>query len=479
MGLKQQVLGGVKWNSVSVVVNTAVQLLRMVVLSRILDVSDFGVLAIAMAVVSFTEIFADLGFTVPIIHKQNITDVQYSSVYWINIIVSVIIVCILIVLAPFIASIYDEPRLKSIVMVLSSIVLINAVGKLFQTIKTKEMDFKFISIVSIVSALIGFVSTLVLALLGFNVWSLVIGTIVQTFIRQITYCINGSKCIKIRFQIKFSEIKDFLSIGGYHIGAQILDYVANKIDVFILGRILGMEALGIYNLAKEFILKICGLFVSLSRSVMTSAFAKIQESATQLKQLMIKYCQLYSYIVVPIFCVLIIFPFEICQIMYGGEKAELMTSPVRLLAFYGIFNSLCAPVASLILALGKTNYSLIWTMVCVVANLCFVSVFSLWGLDAVVASQVGLSILLYILSWKMLIRRLVDISFSQYIKISAKALVIACVISLLFALLAMSCVKGFGGFCVMTIMFLFVYAVIAMYINKIRITDVIKFVKER
>ena len=138
MSLKNQILSGVKWNTVSVVINTVVQLLRIGVLSRLLDVSDFGILAIALAVVSFTEIFADLGFTVPIIHKQNITEVQYSSVYWINIIVSVIIVCILIVLAPFIASIYDEPRLKSIVMVLSSIVLINAVGKLFPCAATIE-----------------------------------------------------------------------------------------------------------------------------------------------------------------------------------------------------------------------------------------------------------------------------------------------------------------------------------------------------
>ena len=477
MGLKQQVLGGVKWNSVSVVVNTVVQLLRMVVLARILDVSDFGILAIAMAIVSFTEIFADLGFTVPIIHKQNITDVQYSSVYWVNIIVSVIIVCVLLVLAPFIASIYNEPRLKSIVMVLSSIVLINAMGKLFQTIKTKEMDFKFISIVSIVCALIGFVTTLVLALLDFNVWSLVIGTMVQTLIRQMIYCINGLKCIKISFQIKFGEIKDFLSIGGYHIGAQIMDFVANKIDVFILGRILGMEALGIYNLAKEFIIKIYATFVSLSRSVMTSAFAKIQESANQLKQLMIKYCQLYSYIVVPIFCVLIIFPFEMCSIMYGGEKAELMTVPVRVLAFYGIFTSLCAPVVSLILALGKTNYSLKWTIVCAIANIGFVSIAGFWGINAVLVSQVILSVLLYVLNWKLLVSKMVDISLRQYINMSSKAIGIACVVSLVFLIASKVLGGGFVIFFLMTILFLIVYTFVSMRINKIRVSDVIVFVK--
>lgn len=465
MGLKAKVIKGAKWNIVSVGVNSLVQILRIVVLSRLLDVSDFGLMAIALAIVSFTEIFSDLGFTVPIIHKQNITQNQYSSVFWINVILSVLIMIVLNALAPWIAEYYGEPILQDIVCVLSVIVVVNAFGKIFQTIKIKELDFKFISIVSILSAVLGFLVIFVLAVMDYGIWSLVIGTLAQTIIRQSFYFIYGLKFSVIHFHLNLSEIKEFLSIGSYQVGAQILDFIANKIDVFILGRLIGMDSLGIYNLAKDFILRIYSLFVTLSRSVASAALAKVQDDIERLITFYSKYAFLYALIAVPVFCLVFIYAQEISIIIYGNDKAGVLTFPLCVLSLFGLFNALCAPTASLMIALGRTNYSLQWTLVCAVVNIISVGVAGFWGLHVVLYSQVFSAALLYLLNWKYIINKLIHITLKEYVRIQYIPLVVAVPLMVLFSILHANFSYSIGIILVSVVLFMIGYVILIICFN--------------
>lgn len=414
MALKEQVANSFKWNTLNVVFISLVQILRMSVLARILDVSDFGLIAIALMVISFTEIFSDLGFTIPLINKQNISNKEYSSVFWFNLLLSVIFFALLYFSAPLISKIYKESELIPIIRIIGITIIINAFGKIFQTIKTKEFCFKFISIVSILTAVFGFIITLVLALKGLGVYSLVIGTLLQVILRQLVFFISGIKESRISFHFSWNEVSTFVKMGSYQVGAQVLDFFAAKIDIILLGKLVGMDDLGIYNLAKELILKITSFSLSIFRTVMTPTIAKIQNDIERVKSVFSSYSAIFSICVVPVFACMCIFSKEISMIMYG-EKWKLIYNVLTYLSIYGVYNALTIPNSTLQLAFGRTDLSLIWTIVIFVVGTIVTLIAGQFGFDYIVYSQVLIGLLLFFLSKFVILDRIINYSLYDYI----------------------------------------------------------------
>lgn len=415
VSLKKRVFSSIKWNTLAVIVNVLVQVLRISVLARFLDRDDFGMIAIALMVVSFTEIFADLGFTVPLIHKQNISKDEYSSVFWVNNLLALLIFGVLYFAAPVIARIYATPQLVSVIQVLGIIVILNALGKIFQTIKQKELEYKFISLVSIISNIVGFTFMVIFALIGWGIWSLVWGTIIMTGLRQGVYFVTGMQNARIRFHCSLTEIRDFIRIGGYQVGAQILDFIASKIDIIILGKTVGMDNLGTYNLAKELILKCYGLSNSLTRGVMSAAFANIQHDVQALKSTYLKFCRINSWVFVPVFALIFLFSDDVSMLMYGN-KWDSIYQVLAILAVYGAFIVILGPIASILISLGRTDLSLWWTLIQAVISAGGILMSGYFGFMAVVYAQIPIAILMFVVSWVFIIRKVMPINFWEYNK---------------------------------------------------------------
>lgn len=415
VSLKKRVFSSLKWNTLSVIVNVLVQVFRISVLARFLDRDDFGMIAIALMIVSFTEIFADLGFTVPLIHKQNISKDEYSSVFWINNLLSLIIFAILYLGAPLIAKIYETPQLVSVIQVLGITVILNALGKMFQTMKQKELEYKFMSLVSITSNIVGFVCMVIFAICGYGIWSLVWGTIIMTALRQGVYFFIGMRKSSIRFYCSISKIREFIRIGGYQVGAQILDFIASKIDIIILGKTVGMDNLGTYNLAKELIMKCYALSTSLTRGVMTAAFAKIQNDNSRLKSTFLKFCSINSWVFVPVFAIIFLFSDDISVLMYG-EKWDSIYRVLAILSVYGAFTVIIGPLASIMISLGRTDLSLWWTFAQSIISATGILIGGMFGFMAVVYAQIPISILILFISWYLIIRKILHVNLWGYLK---------------------------------------------------------------
>ncbi|MBQ6683302.1 MAG: MOP flippase family protein, partial [Bacteroidales bacterium] len=284
MSLRSQSVTGVKWNAVGTLTTTALQMLKLFILARILTKQDFGLLAIATMFLGFTEIFANMGLATGIIHKQDITRDQYSSVFWLNLMLSVALWLLLCAFTPLIASYYHHPALRQLIPLLSFTLVIVSFGKMFFTLKTIELDFKFISIVQIVGVTLGVVLTVVLALHGFGVFSLAWGALLQAFITQSVYAVSGLKAYRIRLHFRLSEIRELVSIGLYQLGMQVIDYAANKLDIFLIGRFFSAEVLGVYNLAKELLYKAVQLINPIVTNVAAPAFARFQDDMPKMRR---------------------------------------------------------------------------------------------------------------------------------------------------------------------------------------------------
>ena len=358
--LKKQVINSTKWNTLATVFNLGFQFVKLIVLTRLLEKADFGLVAIATMVISFTSIFSDLGFTIAIIHKQDTTEKQYSSLYWANVLFSVVLFLIVVSISPLVAEFYNDERLTLIVSLLAIEILANAFGKMFQTLKMKSLDFKFISIVSISCTIIGFIITVLLALSGFGVYSLVIGQLVQVSLTQLIYIIAGRRQIRIQFHFNLGEIKEYIIIGSYGLGAKVVDFAASKIDVFLIGRFFGMDALGVYNLAKELISKPFTILGRIFYNIGVSAFAVIQNDIRAVKDKFGLVINAVSLVTAPLYVLIAVFADVIVPLIYSSSYMEIVPL-VRIFSIYGFISSVEFVATSVRDAKGKTDYSLLWT----------------------------------------------------------------------------------------------------------------------
>lgn len=414
MSLRSQSVTGVKWNAVGTLTTTALQMLKLFILARILTKEDFGLLAIATMFLGFTEIFANMGLATGIIHKQDITRNQYSSVFWLNLMLSAGLYLLLCAVTPLIATYYHQPQLMKLIPLLSLQLVINAFGKMFYTLKTKELDFRFISIVQIVGVSLGVVLTVVMALLGHGVLSLAYGALLQAVITQGVYSVSGLRTYRIRFHFRFGEIRELVSIGLYQLGMQVIDYAANKLDIFLIGRFFSAEVLGVYNLAKELLYKAVQLINPIVTNVAAPAFARFQDDKPKMRRSYAEVLHLLSFVNFPIFMAFFLFAEPLTLLLYGGGMVEMVWF-VRVLAIWGLLQSVGNPAGILMVSLGRTDLGFRWTIVRIVLVLAGTLVASQISIQAMAWTQVLLAFIFLFAYWRMMVYKCIQMPLTQYL----------------------------------------------------------------
>lgn len=244
--------GGI-WMSISTAVTMLSQLFRVMILTRYLEKSDFGIVAITNMVIGLCVTFTDLGFASVIMYKQHLSEKEFSSLYWVQFILFGVIYILLFAISPLLSSFYLEPILEIVIPIAALSVLGQAIGKLYDSVLLKHYYFKTLAYRNIVAVIISLVIAWWMAAQGYGVYSLVISTLIHIFIGNIWNLLSGYKLQPVRLFVKMREVMPLIKIGIYQTGTHILDFLSSKLDVIIIGKLLGTDALGIYDLAKELV----------------------------------------------------------------------------------------------------------------------------------------------------------------------------------------------------------------------------------
>ena len=354
MSIKEKAISGVKWTSISTAVVAINGLLKISVLTRFLDKSDFGLIAITMFVLGFTELFIDMGLSIAIIHKQNISRKEYSSLYWINFVFSILLCVLIIVATPWIADFYNEPELLKILPLMSVILILSAIGRQFKTIEQKNLNFKRIAIVVISSSVFSLLLAVVLAIKGFGVYSLVYAYLAQYLISNLSFFIIGIKKNQIMLSFSYQEAKPFLKIGIFQVGSQMINYFNRNLDILIVGKLFGSEILGGYSLAKQLVNRPTKMINPVLTRVGAPVLAKFQHDISQLKKNYLRLINLVASINLPIYAIMILLASLLVEILYGSQYLDIVIL-VRILAAAMLVRSILNPVGSLVVATGRTD----------------------------------------------------------------------------------------------------------------------------
>ncbi len=206
VSFSQKAISGIGWSTAAKFLRQFFQLIFQVVLARILSPEDFGLLGMVVVFSGLADILKNFGFGAALIQKDEVSNQHYNSVFWVNVLLGFLITGIFQLLASFVAGVYHQPVLESIIRVYSLVYLIGSFNIVQDTLLQKKLEFKRLFFMEAFAIFISGAVALVLAFNGFGVWTLVWQYLLIAIISSIVLWATSSW--KPRFSFKSSSIKE-------------------------------------------------------------------------------------------------------------------------------------------------------------------------------------------------------------------------------------------------------------------------------
>ena len=314
MSLKQKALKGVFWSFVEQFANQIIGFGISLALARLLMPEDFGLIAMLAIFMGLGGALISSGLTQSLIRTENPDDADFSTVFYFNLIGSLIIYGIIVIAAPYIASFYDQNKLTAIVRVYSVVFIINAFAAVQTTRLSKKMDFRTQMLVSTPSLIIsGFVGV-ILAINGYGVWSLVWSRVAQSL----------SSTIQLWYWAKWrpmwlfnkEKFKQHFGFGFKLTLSGILDIVFVNAYAIIIGKYYAPAQVGYYNRADGLQMLPVGIISGIINKVTYPLFSEIQNDDARLKNVYRRIMQMVVFLVAPTLIFLAVLSEPIFRFLY-------------------------------------------------------------------------------------------------------------------------------------------------------------------
>ncbi len=300
MSLKKQALSGVKWTFIQQVGVQGIGFVISIILARLLSPKEFGLIAMITVFIGIGNTLLNAGMGSSLIRskEEELDEADYSTVFYFNLIMSIIIYGIIFIAAPYIALFYKQPLLTSLVRWLALVLIINAFVLIQQTRLTKLMDFKTQAKVAIPSLLIGGGIGLSMAYLGYGVWSLIAFNLAKSFFNALFLWVQSKwKPLWIFHREKFKKHFHFgykLTLSG------LLDTIYNNAYNIVIGKFFLPAQVGFYQRAKTLTMYPVGTISAIMGKVTYPLFSKIQNDNSRLKSVYKKILQMNIFVLAPI-----------------------------------------------------------------------------------------------------------------------------------------------------------------------------------
>jgi O-antigen/teichoic acid export membrane protein len=252
-----------------------ITLAAMAILARILTPADFGLLDMVIAIVGFVSIFKDLGLAMATVQRREVNQGQVSTLFWINVLVSLVLVGVLAALAPLLGWYYKEPRVVPIALALAGSVAFSGLTVQHQALLRRQMRFAAIALIELTAIVTSYAIAISLALSDIGYWSLVTVPIVREFVMMLGVWLACGW--RPGPPMRRSGVRSMLSFGAHLTGFNIANYVHRNLDKILIGRYFGATSLGIYAKAYQLLLLPIHQINNPITSVAVPALSRLQD----------------------------------------------------------------------------------------------------------------------------------------------------------------------------------------------------------
>jgi len=333
MSLKKQAIQGVIWSSIQLYGNQIISFSVSIILARLLLPKEFGLIAMLSVFIGVGNALINSGLTSSLIRSEEVDEEDYATVFYFNLIGSLIIYWLFFFTAPLIATFYKQTFLIAIIRIYGLTFIINAFSTIQLTRLTKMMDFKTQMKVSVPSLIFSGLLGIYLAYLGFGVWSLVYMAICQSLIHSIQLW-YWSKW-KPLWCFKMDKFKKHFKFGVNLLFSSILDIIYNSSYTIIIGKFFAPTQVGYYNRADTLQMLPVGNISSIITKVSYPLFSSIQNDDLKLKSIYKRIMQMVLYLVVPTLLIMSALAEPLFRFLFT-DKWLPAVSYFRIICFTGI-----------------------------------------------------------------------------------------------------------------------------------------------
>jgi len=357
MNLKSTTIHGVAWNTLGRILNQVLQFGLSVILMRLLQPADYGLLAMAWVVIGFAGIFNEFGFGSAIVQRQDIDAQHLSSVFWINIAIGAGFTLLFFMTAGWMADFFHTAGLKPVMQWLSFSFLIGGLGIVPGALLQKQMRFDLINQISVATTFLSGCIGVYMAYRGYGVMSLVAQSLSNSLI-GLPLMFIASRW-KPRLVLSWKHVRQLFSFSAYLTGFNVINYWARRSDDLLIGKFMGSTSLGIYSRAYALMLLPISQVISMVSGVMFPALSSIQHDKQRIKSIYIRVIQVIAFFSFPMMLGLVATADHFMLGIFGSKWAGVIPL-IRILAFVGVLQCIGNPTGWIYLSQGKTNWMFWW-----------------------------------------------------------------------------------------------------------------------
>ncbi|MEN6327041.1 MAG: lipopolysaccharide biosynthesis protein [Syntrophomonas sp.] len=403
---------GFKWVAILQFSQQILLLIVNLILARILGPSDFGLVALVTVTIGLLLTIVDLGFNAAIIQKEEINEYQLSTAFFLNLVMGLLLCLLLICLSTSFARFFQKEAIGSMLQFFSLVLIIRAFISVQMALCDRSMDFRKVTLISMLAIIVGAICKLVLAYKGLGVWSIIYGEFLNQFILVIILWIFSTWRPSLRLVNKQSFFELF-AFGSNIMLSNLIGSLSGKIDVMMIGKLVSSSQLGIYSMAYNISAVFPQQINAVVQRVMFPSFSRIQADNHLLGD---AFCKLSKYLSI------IGTPALVGMMMVAPELVNLVLSPkwentiliLQILCLYAVTNVMGGVLwAQVLKAKGYANMVLWMTVIRLTALVAFVYAGSYWGL-------MGIAVSLTVYGWifrfvyQHIVNKVIDLSMRRY-----------------------------------------------------------------
>lgn len=358
--LKQKAASGMMWTALQKYSTMFISFISGIILARLLTPYDYGCIGMLAIFMTLAEAFIDGGFGSALIQKKQPSQEDYSTIFWWNMGMAVLMYAILFVSAPAISRFYKIPLLCDVLRVQGLVLFIYAFNIVQRNQLRKKLNFKVLSIVTITTSIISLGVTIFMAYTGFGVWALVAQNLISAAIPAIVFWFF----IKWRPILAFSKqsFKELFGFGVYMFLTHLLNNLSVRIQGLLIGKVYSPATMGYYSKAHATENLASSSISSIMTQVTYPLYAEAQNDLKLLANMIRRLTMTISFITFPLLFILLLLAKPIFVLLYS-ERWLASIPYFQVLCVAGMGVSLTAVNTQAIAAIGKSKVMFVWTLV--------------------------------------------------------------------------------------------------------------------
>ena len=339
---------GALWMVFGKVVDRSLGLVSTLVLARLLVPADFGLIAMASSLTALLELLGAFGVDLNLIRRQDAGADQYNTAWTLNLLTGLAVAILMVVFALPMSAFYGEPRLTAVICVMALASALQGLENVGVVAFRKELRFSRDFTLQVVKKVLGFAITIPLALLLRNYWALVLGLVGA----QATGVVASYVMHPLRPRLSFAAFHEFFHFSKWVLMNNLFSVAYNRSSDFVIGRLMGVHALGVFNMANELASMPASELVAPVNRAVLPVYARVAHDYDALRREYLFVFGMVSLLAVPAVSGLAAVSPLVVRVLLG-PKWQDTSAVLSILAFYGLSRVLGSNAYTACVALGR------------------------------------------------------------------------------------------------------------------------------